>query len=81
MLQINNSLRALAEAKHSLNKIMKSAMDLPAMSRVNNDNNNWASAKSMAGIGEKERDGANKEHVDREERRRREQCGRMGEAR
>jgi hypothetical protein len=50
MLQINNILRVLAEAKHSLNKIMKSAMDLPAMLRVNNDNNIWTSAKSMAGI-------------------------------
>jgi hypothetical protein len=80
MLQINNNLRALAEAKHSLDKIIESAMDLPAMSRVNNDNNNWASAKSAAGITEKERDGANKEHVDREERRRPEQRGRMAAA-
>ena len=39
MLQINNNLRALAEAKHSLNQIIESAMDLPAVSRVNNDNN------------------------------------------
>jgi hypothetical protein len=35
MLQINNILRAVAEAKHSLKEIMKSAMDLPAGSRVN----------------------------------------------
>jgi hypothetical protein len=39
MLQINNILHALAEAKHSLKEIMKSAMDLPAISRVNNNNN------------------------------------------
>ena len=29
----------LAEAKHSLKEIMRSAMALPAVSRVNNDNN------------------------------------------
>ena len=52
MLQINNILDALAEAKHSLNEIMKSAMDLPAMSRVNNDNFVRASAESTAGIKE-----------------------------
>jgi hypothetical protein len=69
MLQINNSLHALAEAKHSLNQIMKSAMDLPAVSRVNNENNIWASARSKAGIREKERDDANKERLDREGRR------------
>jgi hypothetical protein len=68
MLQINNSLPALAEAKHSLNEIMKSAMDSPAVSRVNNDNNIWTSAKSSAGIREKERDDANKKRVDRQER-------------
>jgi hypothetical protein len=39
MLQINNMLRALAEAKHSLKDIMKSAIALPAVSRVNNGNN------------------------------------------
>jgi len=50
MLQINNSLHALAEAKHSPNEIMKSAMDLPAVSRVNNDKNVGLSAKSAAGI-------------------------------
>jgi len=38
MLQINNSLPARAEAKHSLKQIMKSAMDLTAVSRVNNNN-------------------------------------------
>jgi hypothetical protein len=37
MLQINNILHALAEAKHSHKEIMKSAMDLPAVSRMNND--------------------------------------------
>jgi hypothetical protein len=68
MLQINNSLHALAEAKHSLKEIMKSAMDLPAVSRVNNDNYVWASAKSAAGIKEKERDDANKKRVDCEGR-------------
>jgi len=30
MLQINNMLCALAEAKHSLNEIIESATDLPA---------------------------------------------------
>jgi hypothetical protein len=80
MLQINNSLHALAEAKHSLNQIMKSAMDLPAVSRVNNDNNIAASVKPAAGIKEKERDDANKERVDCEEQRRREQRGRMATA-
>jgi hypothetical protein len=55
MLQINNSLHALTEAEHSPKEIMKSAMDLPAMSRVNNDNNTWASAESAAGIGDIER--------------------------
>jgi hypothetical protein len=49
MLQINNMLHALAEAKNSLNEIMKSAMDLPAVSWVNNDNNLGASAKLAAG--------------------------------
>jgi hypothetical protein len=53
MLQINNILHALAEAKHSLDQIIESAMDLPAVSRVNNDNNIGASAKSAAGIREK----------------------------
>jgi hypothetical protein len=68
MLQINNSLHALAEAKHSLNEIMKSAMDLPAVSRVNNDNYVRASARFAAGIKEIERDDANKKRVDCEER-------------
>jgi hypothetical protein len=68
MLQINNSLHALTEAKHSLNEIMKSAMDLPAVSRVNNDNNAWLSVRSAAGIREIERDDANKKRVDCEER-------------
>jgi hypothetical protein len=39
MLQINNMLHALAEAKHSLKDIMKSATALPAVSWVNNGNN------------------------------------------
>jgi hypothetical protein len=68
MLQINNSLHALGEAKHSLNEIMKSAMDSPAVSQVNNDNYVRASAKSAAGIKEIERDDANKKRVDCEER-------------
>jgi hypothetical protein len=55
MLQINNSLHALTEAKHSLKEIMKSAMGLPALWRVNNDNNIGASAESAAGIGDIER--------------------------
>jgi hypothetical protein len=81
MLQINNNLPALAEAKHSLNQIMKSAMDLTAVSRVNNDNNIWASARSKAGIREKTRDDANKERFDRDERRAGSQRGRMAPAR
>jgi hypothetical protein len=64
MLQINNSLRALAEAKHSLKEIMKSAMDLPAVSRVNNDNNFEGSAGLAARIKEIKRNGANKERFD-----------------
>ena len=48
MLQINNMLHALAEAKHSLNEIMKSAIALPAMSRVNNDNNVGACRKVVS---------------------------------
>jgi hypothetical protein len=39
MLQMGNILRALAEAEHSLKEIMRSATALPALSRVNNDNN------------------------------------------
>jgi hypothetical protein len=39
MLQINNRVSALAEAKNSLKEIMKSATALPALSWVNNDNN------------------------------------------
>jgi hypothetical protein len=55
MLQINNILHALTEAKHSLDQIIESAMDLPALSRVNNDNNVWTYEKSAVGIGEIER--------------------------
>src|SRR3984957_3443358 len=47
MLQINNILHALAEAKHSLDQIIESAMDLPSVSWVNNDNNAETSAKSL----------------------------------
>jgi hypothetical protein len=68
MLQINNNLPALAEAKHSLNEIMKSAMDSPAVSWVNNDNNIWTSEKSTAGIKEKLRDDADRKRLDRQER-------------
>jgi hypothetical protein len=50
MLQINNILCALAEAQHSLKEIMKSAMDLPAVSRVNNDNTFDGSATSAAWV-------------------------------
>jgi hypothetical protein len=39
MLQINNILRAVTEAKHSLKEIIESAMHLPARSRVNIENN------------------------------------------
>jgi hypothetical protein len=45
MLQINNMMRAPAEVKNSLDEIMKSATALPAMSRVNNDNNAGACRK------------------------------------
>jgi hypothetical protein len=55
MLQINNILHALTEAKHSLDQIIESAMDLPALSRVNNDNNVWTYEKFAVGIGEIER--------------------------
>jgi hypothetical protein len=76
MLQINNNLRALAEAEHSLKEIMKSAMDLPAVSRVNSDKNIDGSARSAAWIKEIKRNGANKERFDNEERRGRSQrCG------
>jgi hypothetical protein len=54
MLQINNMMRAPAEAKNSLNEIMKSATALPAKSRVNNDNNAGACRKVVSwdrGIG------------------------------
>jgi hypothetical protein len=54
MLQINNIMRAPAEVKNPLNEIMKSAIDLPAMSRVNNDNNAGACRKVVSwdwGIG------------------------------
>jgi hypothetical protein len=64
MLQINNILHALAEAKHSLDQIIESAMDLPPVSWVNNDNNAETSAKSVAGIKEIERDDANKDRLD-----------------
>jgi hypothetical protein len=50
MLQINNILWALTEAKHSLKEIMKSAMDLPAVSRVNNDDGVDGSARFAAGV-------------------------------
>jgi hypothetical protein len=39
MLQINNMLSALAEAKHSLDEIIESATGLSAMLRVNSGNN------------------------------------------
>jgi hypothetical protein len=69
MLQINNNLRALANAKHSLKEIMESAMDLPAVSRVNNDNNIDGSARLAARTKEIQRNGANKQRFDNEERR------------
>ena len=68
MLQINNILRALAEAKHSLDQIIESAIDLTPVSGVNNDNNVETSPKSPAGIKELKRDDATKERVDSEER-------------
>jgi hypothetical protein len=80
MLQINNNLRALAEAKHSLKEIMKSAMDLPAVSRVNNDNNTDGSARSAARIKEIKCNGANKERFDDKEQRGRSQRSRMASA-
>jgi hypothetical protein len=48
MLQINNIMRPPAEAKNPLNEIMKSAIALPAMSRVNNDNNAGACRKVVS---------------------------------
>jgi hypothetical protein len=68
MLQINNILHALAEAKHSLDQIIESAMDLTPVSRVNNDNNVETSPKSAAGIKELKRNGATTERIDNEER-------------
>jgi hypothetical protein len=50
MLQINNILHAPTEAKHSLKEIMKSAMDLPAVSRVNNDDGVDGSARFAARV-------------------------------
>ena len=68
MLQINNILHALTEAKHSLDQIIESAMDLTPVSRVNNDNNVKTSAKSAAEIKELKRNGATTERVDDEKR-------------
>jgi hypothetical protein len=48
MLQIRNKAHALAQAKHSLDEIMKSARALPAVSRVNNDNNAGACRKVVS---------------------------------
>jgi hypothetical protein len=45
MLQINNMAHAPAEDKNSLNEIMKSAIALPALSWVNNENNAGACRK------------------------------------
>jgi hypothetical protein len=39
MLQINNILHALAEAKHSLDQIIRIGNGFNPVSRVNNDNN------------------------------------------
>jgi hypothetical protein len=39
MLQINNMLPALAEAKHSLDEIIEMARDLRTMFRVNSGKN------------------------------------------
>ena len=50
MLQINNILHALAEAKHSLDQIIESAMDLTPVSRVNNDNNVETSPSLRLGL-------------------------------
>jgi hypothetical protein len=58
MLQINNMLHAPAEAKHSLDQIMKSATALPAVSRVNNGKNVGACCNLEAGIREIGRDDA-----------------------
>jgi hypothetical protein len=48
MLQINNMAHAPAEAKNSLKEIMKSAIALPALSRVNNENNSGACRKVVS---------------------------------
>ena len=50
MLQINNILHALGEAKHSLDQIIESAMDLTPVSWVNNGNNVETSPKSGLGL-------------------------------
>ena len=48
-------LHALAEAKHSLNEIMESAIASPAMSRVNNGNNVDARLQSREDDGDENR--------------------------
>jgi hypothetical protein len=48
MLQLSNMVHAPAEAKNSLNEVMKSAIALPALSRVNNDNNAGACRKVVS---------------------------------
>jgi hypothetical protein len=48
MLQINNMADAPAEHKNSPNEIMKSAIALPALSWVNNDNNAGACRKVVS---------------------------------
>ena len=68
MLQINNILHARAEAKHSLDHIIESALDLTPVSRVNNDNKVETSPKSVAGIKELKRNGATTERIDNDER-------------
>ena len=76
MLQVNNILHALGEAKHSLDQIIESAMDSTPVSWVNNGNNVETSPKSAAGTKELKRNGATKERIDNKERRGRGQrCG------
>jgi hypothetical protein len=50
MLQINNILRAVTEAKHSLKEIMKSAMDYQQCRFGNIDKNNCCSKEFGAGF-------------------------------
>jgi hypothetical protein len=50
MLQNSNMLHPLGEAQHSLEQIMESARDSPAVSRVKSDKNAGACRKVAGGV-------------------------------